>query len=176
MLPYYRHLPDLKAVVQYRGSPAEPWVVSWDRFLRLGEAAGDAELSARLAGQAINQPALVCYTSGTTANAPKGALLSQDNITWTCRSAREGYGLAEGREEIISYLPASHIVPNMCDVWLFPSIAGTVHFADRSAVRGSFMRNLAETRPTMLITVPRVLERIQAVLEEQLDAAAGDRR
>lgn len=36
----------------------------------------DLELRSRLEGQAINQPAILCYTSGTTAN-PKGALLSQ---------------------------------------------------------------------------------------------------
>ncbi len=34
------------------------------------------ELQNRLENQAINQPAIICYTSGTTSN-PKGALLSQ---------------------------------------------------------------------------------------------------
>ena len=34
-----------------------------------------------LIGQAINQPAVICYTSGTTAN-PKGALLSQAQSLW----------------------------------------------------------------------------------------------
>ena len=39
-----------------------------------------------------------CY-SGTTAN-PKGAMLSQDNVTWTCASAAETYGMVEGKEEV----------------------------------------------------------------------------
>ena len=52
---------------------------------------------------------MICYTSGTTSN-PKGALLSQDNITWTCASAVECYSLQEGEETMISYLPVSHIV------------------------------------------------------------------
>ena len=42
--------------------------------------------------------AMDCY-SGTTAN-PKGAMLSQDNVTWTCASAAETYGMVEGKEEV----------------------------------------------------------------------------
>ena len=68
----------------------------------------EVELRGRLEGQAINQPAVICYTSGTTAN-PKGALLSQDNLTWTCASAVDTYNLKFGEETMISYLPLSHI-------------------------------------------------------------------
>ena len=91
-----------------------------------------------LIGQAINQPAVICYTSGTTAN-PKGALLSQarihcnntallklltlstyvqDNVTWTCASAVATYNLKEGEEEMISYLPVSHIVAQVMIVMM----------------------------------------------------------
>ena len=66
-------------------------------FMALGESQSDVLLRERLAGQAINQPAILCYTSGTTAN-PKGALLSQDNITWTCASANETYGITDKQE------------------------------------------------------------------------------
>ena len=103
-------MPDLKHVIMYGEDLSyEPGVINWDDFLKLGARLQDDELKERLEGQSINQPAVICYTSGTTAN-PKGALLSQDNITWTCASAVETYNFVDGGEVMISYLPVSHIV------------------------------------------------------------------
>merc|ERR1712032_1530417 len=110
-------------------------------------------------GQAINQPCVICYTSGTTAN-PKGALLSQDNVTWTCASAVATYGLKEGEEEMISYLPVSHIVAQIADIWMIPSIGGTIHFADSDALKGSLLKTLTKVRPTRFVAVPRVFEKL----------------
>ena len=103
-------LPDLRTIVMYGEEESyEDGVINWAEFLQLGSSQTDEELRERLEQQAINQPAVICYTSGTTSN-PKGALLSQDNITWTCASAVECYSLVEGEETMISYLPVSHIV------------------------------------------------------------------
>ena len=103
-------LPDLRTIVMYGEDESyEDGVINWAEFLQLGSSQTDEELRERLEQQAINQPAVICYTSGTTSN-PKGALLSQDNITWTCASAVECYSLVEGEETMISYLPVSHIV------------------------------------------------------------------
>ena len=73
-----RHkLPELKAIVQYGEDEVdEEGVVSWSDFQALGRSTGEEEMRLRLEEQAINQPAVICYTSGTTAN-PKGVLLSQ---------------------------------------------------------------------------------------------------
>ena len=103
-------LPDLRTIVMYGEEESyEDGVINWAEFLQLGSSQTDEELRERLEQQAINQQAVICYTSGTTSN-PKGALLSQDNITWTCASAVECYSLVEGEETMISYLPVSHIV------------------------------------------------------------------
>ena len=111
MLPLVRsQLPDLRTIVMYGEEESyEDGVINWAEFLQLGSSQTEEELRERLEQQAINQPAVICYTSGTTAN-PKGALLSQDNLTWTCASAVECYSLVEGEETMISYLPVSHIV------------------------------------------------------------------
>ena len=110
LLSVRKSLPDLRTIVMYGEEESyEDGVINWAEFLQLGASQTDEELSERLEQQAINQPAVICYTSGTTSN-PKGALLSQDNITWTCASAVECYSLVEGEETMISYLPVSHIV------------------------------------------------------------------
>ena len=110
-LPLVRSkLPDLRTIVMYGEEESyEDGVINWAEFLQLGASQTDEELTERLEQQAINQPCVICYTSGTTSN-PKGALLSQDNVTWTCASAVECYSLQEGEETMISYLPVSHIV------------------------------------------------------------------
>ena len=72
----------------------------------------------------------------------------QDNVTWTCASAVATYGLKEGEEEMISYLPVSHIVAQIADIWMIPSIGGTIHFADSDALKGSLLKTLTKVRPT----------------------------
>ena len=69
-------------------------------------------------------------------------------MTWTCASAVATYGLKEGEEEMISYLPVSHIVAQIADIWMIPSIGGTIHFADKNALKGSLLKTLTAVRPT----------------------------
>lgn len=166
-------LPDLRAIIQYGEEPVEEeGVVSWQVFQDLGNSLGDEELRIRLEGQAINQPAVICYTSGTTAN-PKGVLLSQDNITWTVASAKETYAMVEGGEVFISYLPVSHIVAQIIDIWMVPILGATLHFADKDALKGSLLKTLTEVRPTRFVAVPRVFEKMHSQLEQQLGQATG---
>jgi len=169
-----RHkLPELRAIVQYGEEEVEEeGVISWKEFQALGNSLGEEELRIRLEEQAINQPAVICYTSGTTAN-PKGVLLSQDNLTWTSRSAAATYELVEGGEVFISYLPVSHIVAQVADIWLAPTIGSTIHFADKDALKGSLLKTLTEVRPTRFVAVPRVFEKMHSQLEHQLEQTTG---
>jgi len=166
-------LPELKAIIQYGEEESyEEGVTHWSDFKEMASRLGDEELNERLENQAINQPAVICYTSGTTAN-PKGALLSQDNITWVSASAAQTYCLLEGKEEMISYLPVSHIVAQCCDIWMIPSIGGTIHFADKDALKGSLLNTLTTVRPTRFVAVPRVFEKMHQQLETTFSEATG---
>jgi len=169
-----RHkLPDLKHIIMYGEDQSyEDDVINWDDFLKMGTGLFEEDLKERLEGQAINQPCVICYTSGTTAN-PKGALLSQDNVTWTCASAAETYNFKEGEEVMISYLPVSHIVAQICDIWLIPSNGGTIHFADKDALKGSLLKSLTTVRPTRFVAVPRVFEKMHQQMESAFNEAKG---
>ena len=118
-------LTELAAVVQYTGRPAQPGTLSWQDLLAEGRAVEDSVLQARLAAQAVNQPCMLVYTSGTTGN-PKGVMISQDNLTWTVRAAQEVLQPAPMKqmftvlcdkvydwnwdvEEGVTYLPLSHV-------------------------------------------------------------------
>jgi len=85
----------------------------------------------------------------------------------------ECYNLVEGEEVMISYLPVSHIVAQIADIWMIPSIGGTIHFADKDALKGSLLKTLTEVRPTRFVAVPRVYEKMHQQLEMAFSEAKG---
>jgi len=174
ILPYRDQLPDLRAIVMYGGGGGDghPDVLSWDQLLQLGGTGDETALRDRLEGQAINQPAVICYTSGTTAN-PKGVLLSQDNLTWTCASAVETYRIQFEEGIMVTYLPLSHIVAQLVDIWLVISGGGTIHFTDKDALKGSLLKHLVAVRPNRFVAVPRVYEKIESELGRAFNSATG---
>ena len=36
----------------------------------------------------------------------------------------------------------------IADIWMVPSIGGTIHFADKDALKGSLLKTLTAVRPT----------------------------
>ncbi|XP_061585567.1 long-chain-fatty-acid--CoA ligase ACSBG2-like [Cololabis saira] len=155
-------LPHLKAIVQYKGElqKKEPFLYTWGDFMKLGEDVPDDQLNTVIDGLRANECCTLIYTSGTTGN-PKGVMLSQDNLTWTARTA-SGMINTEGDAEIlVSYLPLSHVAAQMVDIWICMSFAGTVYFAEPDALKGTLVTTLREARPTCFLGVPRVWEKMQ---------------
>jgi len=74
---------------------------------------------------------------------------------------------------MISYLPVSHIVAQIADIWMVPSIGGTIHFADKDALKGSLLKTLTAVRPTRFVAVPRVFEKMHQQLETAFSEAKG---
>ncbi|HZE21437.1 MAG TPA: AMP-binding protein, partial [Desulfobaccales bacterium] len=97
------------------------------------------------------------YTSGTTGN-PKGVMISHDNIVWTAGQVIQLIQ-AGSEDQIISYLPLSHIAEQVVSLH-GPYLMGcTVWFAENLDKLGE---NLTEVHPTIFVGVPRVWEKIQA--------------
>merc|ERR1719318_1791205 len=161
----WERLPELQSVVQYTGLSRSPGVESWQTLLDIGRGEDDTELKRRLANQAVNQACTLVYTSGTTGN-PKGVMLSQDNITWTAQRAHEVYDWKYDSEQVVSYLPLSHVAGTYIDIYLSLWGGGTVHFADKMALQGTLLKTLVEAKPTLFFGVPRVYEKIQEKMME----------
>ncbi|XP_023674250.1 long-chain-fatty-acid--CoA ligase ACSBG2-like isoform X2 [Paramormyrops kingsleyae] len=158
-------LPHLKAIIQYRDTLKEkrPNLFTWAELVEMGRNEPDNRLDEIIASQKPSQCCSLIYTSGTTGQ-PKGVMLSHDNITWTALIAAETVRLNDGtvsQEEIVSYLPLSHIAAQMIDIWLTMRIGGVAYFAQPDALKGSLVVTLREVRPTAFMGVPRVWEKMQ---------------
>ena len=172
---------EMHTIIQYTGFPSSPEVLSWQTVLEIGREEDDTELRRRLANQATNQCCTLVYTSGTTGN-PKGVMLSQDNITWTCQRAHEVYDWKYDYETVVSYLPLSHVAGTFIDIYLIMYGGGAVWFADKMAMQGTLLKTLVEARPTLFFGVPRVYEKVmekmsdagklQSPLKQKISAAA----
>lgn len=160
------NLPDLKAVIQYEGTPNVPGVLSWKEIMELGEKQTDEELEERLRNIAINDCCTLVYTSGTVGN-PKAVMLSHDNLTYNSLSITERLNdLEKGKERIVSYLPLSHVAAQVIDIYLTIRAAAAVYFADKDALKGSLLNSLQEIQPTKFLAVPRVWEKIYEKMQE----------
>lgn len=92
---------------------------------------------------------------------PKGVMLSHDNVMWGATAVAHSLtNMTFGGENLISYLPLSHIAAQMIDIFISINYAATVYFADKDALKGSLVKTLQEANPTRFVGVPRVYEKI----------------
>lgn len=160
-------LPHLKAIVQYKDDLEKklPNVYTWTEFMKLGEEVPDEELDGVIKQQSPNECCTLIYTSGTTGN-PKGVMLSHDNLTWIANAVGTMVHLKLCEEQIVSYLPLSHVAAQVNDLWISMRFAATTNFAQPDALKGSLVDTLREVRPTSFLGVPRVWEKMHERMKE----------
>jgi long-chain acyl-CoA synthetase len=107
--------------------------------------------------------ATLVYTSGT-AGRPKGVMLSHENILSVTRSGLKAVKVG-ATDHFLSFLPLSHMYERTVGYYL-PMMAGASVAYARSI--NQLAEDLLEQRPTILISVPRLLERIHSRIEQKL--------
>lgn len=140
----------------------DPMVISWDELLIRGrqhviDAPG--EFDTRLAGLDPDATAILIYTSGTT-GPPKGVMLSHRNITWTAGSLGEVFDV-DADEDVVSFLPLSHIAERQLSVYLALAVGYRVHFIENV---DAVTQNIVEVSPTLMFAVPRIWEKYQSLV------------
>ena len=120
--------------------------------------------------QALEDLAALIYTSGTT-GPPKGVMITNHNVRY-CAAAvprvlpPEEFADEDGRRGI-SYLPMAHATGRFSDHWLPMIYDATVAFCPDPM---QLFQVAAQVRPTVLVGVPRVWEKLHAALRAGIAA------
>jgi long-chain acyl-CoA synthetase len=105
--------------------------------------------------------AAIVYTSGTVGR-PKGVMLSHDNILSNLRAIARRLPITPDFV-FLSFLPLSHTFERTCGYY-YPMAMGACVAYSRSIKQ--LADDLKEVRPTVLVSVPRIYERIYAKIME----------
>ena len=167
-------LPRLRAVIVM--DPADvaldDRVTNWESLLWRGKAADDRDPGAFEEWRRVTPDdlATLVYTSGTT-GPPKGVMEAHSNICWMAESATAFLNRTGHRH--ISYLPFAHVFERFVGHYGAIRQQSIVHFCPDPAQLFAYA---AEVRPTSLIGVPRVWEKLQAGLTAGIQADPDEQR
>ncbi len=123
----------------------------------------ETRLNKRLSKLTRDQLATLVYTSGTTAN-PKGVMLTHGNIL-TNLGAVPAVLKFSADDRMLSFLPLAHALERTASHFLPYSYGISVAFAERP---DTVAKNLTEARPTIMISVPRMLEVVRSRILAQV--------
>ncbi|MDZ7584905.1 MAG: long-chain fatty acid--CoA ligase [Thiobacillus sp.] len=107
--------------------------------------------------------ASIVYTSGTTGR-PKGVMLTHGNLLWNAFYASQCADFGP-HEVFLSFLPLSHTLERTGGYYLPMLLGAEVAYA-RSIVQ--LAQDLQDIRPTVLISVPRIYERVYGRIRDGL--------
>ena len=144
------------------------------RVTALGPWLQSARNAATATGKVEIRPgdlAAIVYTSGTTGR-PKGVMLSHENILANIKAIAQRLPPQRG-DVFLSFLPLSHTFERTGGYYFAIAAGACVAFA-RSVQQ--LADDLREVRPTVLISVPRIYERIYARIMERRAALSSLRR
>jgi long-chain acyl-CoA synthetase len=143
-------------------SPAPKGAVAMSELLAGADDLGDRrdpEFDARVSAVTPADLATLIYTSGTTGE-PKGVALTHGNI-----AANQNYAAADfsfdSSDACISFLPLSHITARALDYVMYNHGAQVAYCSQFDKLPEA----MREVRPTVIVGVPRVFEKIRQAVE-----------
>jgi len=143
-------------------------VVFYAGLLETGNQTKDPERELYLDGIdriSHNDLASIVYTSGTTGN-PKGVMLTHGNFLADIRDILSAIPLSS-EDVVLSFLPLSHVFERTAGYYTLLAIGGTIYYAESIETVRS---DIALAKPTAMISVPRLYEKMQAGM---LDSLSG---
>jgi len=148
------------------------WVMTEDVLTVLrnaGAQVSDDEIERRRAALGPDTLATLIYTSGTTGK-PKGVSLTHGNFLAECGNVVQGASdlfLKPGGSTLL-FLPVAHVFGRMVQIG---AINSGLHLAHCSDPLGRLPIDLASFKPTFVLAVPRIFEKIYNGAEARAEAA-----
>ena len=157
-------LKELETVVVMTGKGVPGKSLAWSELLALGKGkpvpAVEPEDNKEIAG--------FIYTSGTTGN-PKGVLLSHGNLANNVSAIHAVFPMSDN-DRSLSFLPWAHSFGQTVELHGLFSMGASMGIAE--AV-DKIIENLGEVQPTLLVSVPRIFNRIYDGLHKTMSADGG---
>jgi long-chain acyl-CoA synthetase len=158
---------DLEAIV-VMDSPAPPDAIALSQLLVGADARGsqrDAVFDSLVRSAEPNNIATLIYTSGTTGE-PKGVILTHGNIAANQNITALDFGFGP-KDACISFLPLSHVTARALDYVMYNAGAQVAYCSQFDKLPQA----MKEVRPTVIVGVPRVFEKIRQAVEQKAGAS-----
>lgn len=144
-------------------------IISLNQVYKIGAdlyATHTQAIETELAKTTPSDLSALIYTSGTT-GVPKGVMLSHGNFMSNIAMALILCKAISSEDRFLSFLPLSHVYERMVTYYLGSFVGTEMAFA---VSVDTIANNVKEINPTLLATVPRLLERIEEKVRKK---AAG---
>jgi long-chain acyl-CoA synthetase len=166
--------PDLKTVIGFvpTGGHADMTLAELEARGRANET--PESIAAYRADALTARPedlATIIYTAGTT-GIPKGVMLTHDNFHSNVVASAAVLPFV-GDDSCLSLLPLAHSFERMAGHYLMLTLGIRIAYAESiEGVRG----NMTEVRPTILLAVPRLYEKMYASVRDKAMTGSGVKR
>jgi long-chain acyl-CoA synthetase len=111
------------------------------------------------------------YTSGTTGR-PKGAMLTHNNIVSNVKSATT-HIYWDDKDKTLSFLPLCHSFERTAGYYAIISSGAEIYYAESV---DTVSKNLPEVKPTVVISVPRLFEKIYNLIVKSVEEGSETKK
>ena len=168
-------LPNLGPVIAFDEGEEKPeGVMTFSEALEMGRREDrHEEFNHRLQAIQSNDLASLIYTSGTT-GPPKGVMLSHGNFMANVNQILDDFSDILSDEDVfLSFLPLSHSLERTAGYYLAVGMGAKVYFAEDFS---KIQENMVEVRPTIIVSVPRLYEKVHAGILAKVGEASPVKR
>jgi len=171
ILAVKKKLPNLTKIISFDNVETKKKdVLTLEKAMELGDKySKKADLQKRINSIKSDDLATIIYTSGTTGD-PKGVMLTHDNFVSDARQIQTDFHeYIDDKQVLLSFLPLSHSLERTAGYYL-PLIAGCkVAFAEDFS---KVVDNMQMVKPTFIVSVPRLYEKIHSTILSKLPEAS----
>jgi len=132
------------------------------------------DFNKRMAKVTREDLATIIYTSGTT-GLPKGVMLSHGNFLSNMdQSIGHFESYLSSKDTFLSILPLSHALERTTGFYSAMKLGVPVSFVEN--ISSTLLEDLIKVRPTVLVSVPRIFEKIHAAILSKVSYASSLKR
>ncbi len=158
-------------IIDYKNTEAKDYWKGLDTLMEEGTERLTKEpgiVSDTIATVSADDWATIIYTSGTTGE-PKGAILTHGNMLSNVEAGLECLSVGPD-DTFLSFLPLSHVFERMAGHFLPYYSGATIAYAESIDL---VPVNMGEINPTIMISVPRLYEKMYARVLENVELGSG---